>query len=96
MRIKCGVDRDEPWEQTGLPGRGVSGMLMNRRAPMATEIKGRKAADIDQIDPVCGMRVSSAKAFKTTEHGKDYYFCSEECQEKFQADPEAFRGPDLD
>src|SRR5205823_552773 len=40
------------------------------------------------IDPVCGMTVDPATAAGQTEHqGKPYYFCSQGCLAKFQADP---------
>lgn len=63
---------------------------------MATEIRREKGIENDQKDPVCGMPVSSSKAFKATEQGKDYYFCSKSCREKFQSDPEAYLSPELD
>jgi YHS domain-containing protein len=35
-------------------------------------------------DPVCKMEVDEKKAkFRTTYKGRDYYFCSEACKEKF-------------
>ena len=40
-------------------------------------------------DPVCGMDVDPAKArFKTQHGGKEYFFCSAGCLEKFRANPE--------
>jgi Cu+-exporting ATPase len=43
------------------------------------------------IDPVCGMDVPDAKAAGKSEHGgKTYYFCSVECQEEFEDDPESY------
>ncbi|MGC8593723.1 MAG: YHS domain-containing protein [Nitrososphaeria archaeon] len=44
---------------------------------------------MENIDPVCGMRV------KDTEHkvlykGRIYYFCSSKCKEEFQKDPEGY------
>src|SRR5271169_144801 len=42
-------------------------------------------------DPVCGMRVDPRRAAGTVEHaGKDYYFCSIGCRDKFKAAPEKF------
>ncbi len=41
-------------------------------------------------DPACGMDVQPEKAAATTTwQGKDYYFCSKHCHEKFVADPKA-------
>lgn len=50
-----------------------------------------EATGMEQIDPVCGMRVamSSAAAFEAHE-GKTIYFCSERCADRFHQDPAAF------
>ena len=34
-------------------------------------------------DPVCGKYVLAWKARRTTIKGKNYYFCSDECQKRF-------------
>ncbi len=45
-------------------------------------------------DPVCGMRVDPAKAKGRVEHGgRAYYFCSEKCAAKFQAEPARYLQP---
>jgi Cu+-exporting ATPase len=44
------------------------------------------------IDPVCGMQVDEKTAAKTTHAGKTYYFCSEECKNKFCAKPSQYTG----
>jgi Cu+-exporting ATPase len=42
-------------------------------------------------DPVCGMIVDPEKAAGVVEHaGKNYYFCSKRCAERFKNVPEAF------
>ncbi len=39
-------------------------------------------------DPVCGMEIEPPSAFATREHmGQTFYFCSQSCVEKFDADP---------
>ena len=43
------------------------------------------------LDPVCGM-VCEDKALKASFAGKDHFFCSEECAEAFNRDPEKYRG----
>ena len=44
-------------------------------------------------DPVCGMDVDPVKAAGKSEHkGKVYYFCSEHCKKRFDANPEAILG----
>jgi YHS domain-containing protein len=40
------------------------------------------------IDPVCHMEVNEEKAAGHADYnGKDYYFCSRSCEEKFEHDP---------
>ncbi len=40
------------------------------------------------IDPVCGMEVDEQDAeFQASHAGKKFYFCSEECQNKFEKNP---------
>jgi Cu+-exporting ATPase len=43
------------------------------------------------IDPVCGMEVDEEVAAGHSEYdGKDFYFCSIACQQKFEHDPGSF------
>jgi YHS domain-containing protein len=49
------------------------------------------------VDPVCGMKVKKSEAKATYEHnGKTYYFCMEECKEKFVKNPEMYVKMDED
>lgn len=42
-------------------------------------------------DPVCGMMVEESDAAATVEHnGQTYYFCSKDCAETFEEDPEDY------
>ena len=42
-------------------------------------------------DPVCGMEIDPGSAFATREHmGEKYYFCSEKCVNKFDANPHQY------
>jgi YHS domain-containing protein len=42
-------------------------------------------------DVVCGMQVDPAKAAGSSQYnGKTYYFCSNACKAKFDADPAQF------
>ncbi len=45
-------------------------------------------------DPVCGMQIDPAGARdkKSTYKGQTYYFCSDECKNKFDKDPGAYVG----
>ena len=48
------------------------------------------------IDPVCGMEVDERIARETaTEHGQTYYFCSKDCKDEFEADPEEYIGGEM-
>lgn len=42
------------------------------------------------IDPVCGMTVTDLGKPHSEWQGKNYYFCSEKCQQKFIAAPESY------
>lgn len=53
-------------------------------------IKGDKTFT---VDPVCGMKLDQAKApHKTGYAGEMFYFCSVDCQTKFQEDPGLYLG----
>lgn len=42
-------------------------------------------------DPVCGMKIEKEEAVEKVEYmGKEYYFCSQECAEKFKDNPEQY------
>lgn len=44
-------------------------------------------------DPVCGMQIDPASAIGKAEHGgKTYYFCSQQCEKKFDAAPGQYAG----
>src|ERR1700736_1735468 len=54
---------------------------------------GVKAA-ASAIDPVCGMKVDPATAkHRLSYKGRDYFFCSARCRERFEAEPEKFLQP---
>ena len=40
-----------------------------------------------RTDPVCGMTVDPASTRSSSYQGNEYVFCSESCQQKFEADP---------
>ncbi|MFZ5862325.1 MAG: YHS domain-containing protein [Nitrospirota bacterium] len=41
-------------------------------------------------DPVCGMAVEVTAAKTSVYRGQTYYFCSNECREKFEATPTSY------
>ena len=44
----------------------------------------------DIKDPVCGMGVDTDSEFHITYEAKNYYFCSNACQHKFDTDPQTY------
>jgi Cu+-exporting ATPase len=50
-------------------------------------------SSVYSVDPVCGARVEESKAAgKTGYAGQLYYFCSVDCQEKFEGAPGRYIG----
>lgn len=46
-------------------------------------------------DPVCGMEIKPEDAVARIKHeGRDYYFCSESCEEEFRENPEDYAESD--
>ena len=44
-----------------------------------------------QRDPVCGMEINTQDAAGTSQHqGETYYFCSTNCKEKFEQNPQQY------
>jgi YHS domain-containing protein len=46
-----------------------------------------------EIDPVCGMTVETASSRSSVFDGRIYYFCSANCRDRFEANPQAFAEP---
>lgn len=47
------------------------------------------------VDPVCGMEVTRETAANSAEYeGQTYYFCSAECCEAFENNPEKYTRPE--
>ncbi len=53
---------------------------------MATNIQ------VHQLDPVCGMSVSGEEPYSTEFRGMRFYFCSQNCLQRFEADPVKYAG----
>lgn len=60
---------------------------MNHHEGHSHESHETGAAKQSVKDPVCGMNVDPASALRHEHAGQTYYFCSEHCRGKFQADP---------
>lgn len=62
-------------------------------APPALAGQEKKPAEKVK-DPVCGMMIDPATAKGKSDHeGKTYYFCSDGCKKKFDADPKKYVQP---
>jgi len=46
----------------------------------------------DNADPVCGMQVSVDSGYAKVHQGKQYRFCSRNCLDKFDANPQQYMG----
>src|SRR5574338_1059380 len=52
------------------------------------------AAPAEVLDPVCGMMIDPADAAATYDYkGQTYYFCMQDCADRFQAEPEKYLQP---
>ena len=51
------------------------------------------AAATQLKDPVCGMTITAASQFHSKHDGVRYFFCSESCQRKFEAEPPKYIAP---
>lgn len=47
-------------------------------------------SEIEETDPVCGMKVAKDSKYHTRHVGQLYNFCSENCLHKFKADPDNY------
>jgi len=57
------------------PQAGAAGSRPPSSPPSGGELKK---------DPVCGTFISTATAFQQSAGGQTYYFCSNECRDKFK------------
>lgn len=45
------------------------------------------------IDPICGMTIETAGAKSAVYGGQAYYFCSQDCRQKFESNPASYAKP---
>lgn len=66
--------------------------MLARRCPgNAEKVHRRKGGIVAVKDPVCAMVIEEADAVGTSEHeGKTYHFCSMDCKEEFDENPEDY------
>jgi Cu+-exporting ATPase len=60
-----------------------------------TPVVGQNEDTAGNIDPVCGMTVSSDTKLRHVHMGKTYLFCNPKCLAKFSADPAKYLRPSL-
>ncbi len=48
------------------------------------------ASRAQAVDPVCGMTVKTSAAKSAVYDGRPYYFCSQNCRDKFEAAPASY------
>ena len=60
--------------------------MMMRHGCGAHHVNG----DVDHVDPVCGMKVSSTNGYGMMHQGKLYRFCSRGCLDRFEAEPDKY------
>jgi P-type Cu+ transporter len=59
-------------------------------------VKSLADAVVTEVDPVCGMKVSPQKAAASIKRaGHTWYFCSQGCKAKFEANPDKYDGSTL-
>ena len=51
---------------------------------------GHASVDMKHIDPVCGMDVDPEQGYGKMHGGELYRFCSRNCLDKFEAEPDKF------
>lgn len=64
---------------------GIIGKAIGQLFEPESERPGRQPPRIElKKDPVCGIYVSADTKVRKTIAGKEYYFCSESCRDRFK------------
>ena len=65
--------------------------VMMRHGCGAHMVHGKADSNaVDHTDPVCGMKVSQAQGYGLMHRGQLHRFCSRNCLDKFESDPERY------
>ncbi|MCP5279717.1 MAG: YHS domain-containing protein [Thiobacillus sp.] len=80
MRVGCG----------GHKGHGHSHGCGGGHGSHAGHEGDDGIAQEEQKDPVCGMTVSPDQGYSKGHQGKPYRFCSRDCLDKFEAEPDKY------
>ena len=78
-------------EDVKLEDRGLQ-RFRNVAAPVRLHLARRAGArpPVLPVDPVCHMAVDPQRARRVDELGREVYVCSQECEDRFRADPGAY------
>jgi len=68
----------------------VANYSMSSGAIASEKKDGEKVKKTTAKDPICGMEVQKDKSTKVEHNGKNYYFCSERCEETFKKEPSKY------
>ena len=52
--------------------------------------------DVKHIDPVCGMQISPQEGYGKMHDGRLFRFCSRNCLDKFEEEPDSFLKKELE
>jgi len=97
----CGMSTDDPEAFTRYTHEGkeyyfcsehcLEQFKKDPKAYGATEKTETPEQAKTYTDPVCGMSTDDPEAFtRYTHEGRDYYFCSEHCLDRFKKNPDEF------
>ena len=94
-RIRSPAGLDLSGETPGEIALSIIAEITKVRRRSATEIPLAPASAPTKtepiaIDPVCGMEVEVTSPLRLNHEGKDYFFCSSSCMNRFREDPRAF------
>jgi YHS domain-containing protein len=93
MRFGCGAHmmRGHGKEAGGAhAGHGGCGVGHDASAgAQSSPVKSLPSQDSER-DPVCGMTVVAGQGYRKFHNGTSYSFCSKECLERFEAEPDRY------
>ena len=91
LSVTTNANRLRTYQRPALAAGGVSGGE-NRIIIDVQKYEPEEVKDLSTVkDVVCGMDIDPNSASSQMEHqGKTYYFCSDDCHDKFVAEPENY------
>jgi membrane fusion protein, copper/silver efflux system len=85
---RAGIARGlEPGERIVVSGNFLIDSETRMTAAAATDPSHKPEPAQEVKDPVCGMETDAAKSLRSEHGGKTYYFCSDNCKQRFEKDP---------